>query len=144
MTIPAHPLLIAAFCLGALPALAQDARAVAQGAPDVDCDNAMTQMDMTFCAEQEWSTADAELNAAWTPAMERMRALDEAQPAAMQGAAEALRAAQRAWIEYRDLACTAEGYQNRGGSMEAMVVHYCRARLTEQRTEDLRALAEQM
>jgi len=104
----------------------------------------MTQMEMTFCAEQDWIAADEDLNAAWPPAMERMRALDEDQPEDLKGAAEALRAAQRAWVSYRDLACTAEGYQVRGGSMEPMVIYACRARLTEARTEELQALSAPM
>ncbi|MDP3340247.1 lysozyme inhibitor LprI family protein [Frigidibacter sp.] len=120
-----------------LPSLAQDA-------PDIDCANAKTQMEMTFCAEQDWIAADADLNAAWAPAMAAMRALDEGQPADLKGAADALRAAQRAWVSYRDLACTAEGYQMRGGSAEPMVIYGCRARLTEARTEELLALAAPM
>ncbi|AMY69424.1 lysozyme inhibitor LprI family protein [Frigidibacter mobilis] len=118
--------------------------ASAQTTPDVDCANAMTQMEMTFCAEQDWIAADAALNAAWAPAMARMRALDAHQPADLKGAADALRAAQRAWVSYRDLACTAEGYQMRGGSAEPMVIYGCRARLTEARTEELQALAAPM
>lgn len=134
MTFPR--LLIAALCLGPCAVQAQDA--------PPGCENATTQMEMTACAEQDWIAADAELNAAWAPAMARMRALDEGQPETLKGAAEALRAAQRAWVGYRDLACTAEGYQYHGGSMEPMVIYSCRARLTEQRTEELKALAEPM
>ena len=133
-----HARLVAALlCLAPLPGFAQDA-------PDVDCANAMTQMEMPFCAEQDWIAADAALNDAWAPAMARMRELDEDQPEDLKGAAEALRAAQRAWVGYRDLACTAEGYQERGGSMEPMVIYSCRARLTEARTEELQALAAPM
>ena len=130
-------LLLAALCLAPTPLLAQDA-------PEVDCANAMSQMEMTACAEQDWNAADEALNAAWAPAMARMRALDEDQPENLKGAADALREAQRAWVGYRDLACTAEGYQYRGGSMEPMVIYACRARLTEARTEELEALAAPM
>jgi uncharacterized protein YecT (DUF1311 family) len=49
-----------------------------------------------------------------------------------------LREAQRAWIVFRDAHCTVEGYdQARGGSMEPMVYHGCRARLTRERTRQL-------
>ncbi len=130
-------LAVALLFLAPLPSLAQDA-------PYIDCANAMVQMEMTFCAEQDWIAADADLNAAWAPAMARMRALDEGQPAELKGAADALRAAQRAWVSYRDLACTAEGYQMRGGSAEPMVIYACRARLTKARTEELQALAAPM
>ena len=128
---------VALLCLAPAPLLAQDAH-------EIDCAKAMVQMEMTFCAEQDWIAADAALNEAWAPAMARMRALDEGQPADLKGAADALRAAQRAWVGYRDLACTAEGYQYRGGSMEPMVIYACRARLTEARTEELQALSAPM
>ena len=34
-------------------------------AQDVDCANAETQMELTYCAEQDWLAADADLNTAY-------------------------------------------------------------------------------
>jgi uncharacterized protein YecT (DUF1311 family) len=45
-------------------------------------------------------------------------------------------------VTFRDKACEAEGAQYRGGSIEPMIVAGCLARLTRQRGEDLKALAE--
>ena len=50
----------------------------------------------------------------------------------------ALRAAQRAWIGYRDGQCTLVGFEARGGTMEPMLVSGCKATLTRARTKELR------
>ena len=110
-------------------------------AQTVDCNEASTQIDMTFCAEQDWNTADAALNQAYKAAMAVMKDVDANLPASDQGAADYLRQAQRDWISFRDNACAAEGYMMHLGSAEPMVIYGCRARLTVQRTEDLANLA---
>jgi len=109
-------------------------------AQQVDCANAMAQMEMTYCAEQDWIAADAALNAAYKEAMAVQKRLDADLPADQRGAADFLRQAQRAWVGFRDAACAAEGYQAHGGSMEPMLIYACRARLTAARAEDLRAM----
>lgn len=109
-------------------------------AQDVDCANAMAQVELTFCAEQDWMAADADLNDAYQQARGVLQTIDANLPAAQRGADQALRDGQRAWITYRDQACAAEGYMMHGGSAEAMLIYGCRARLTEERTEGLRML----
>ncbi len=118
------------------------APATAQQAPDIDCDNAVVQMELTYCAEKDWEAADAELNTAYSAAMKSMRAMDAELSADLKGAAEALKEAQRAWIPYRDKACAAAGFLARGGSMEPMLVYSCLAELTDQRTQQLEQLTE--
>ncbi|QFT29241.1 hypothetical protein FIV00_01970 [Labrenzia sp. THAF82] len=108
----------------------------------VDCNNAMTQLEMTTCTNLDWQQADEELNAAYKAAMAKMRETDEFLPEDQRGAAETLREAQRARIPYRDKACDAYGFQARGGTMEPMLVYGCRAQLTEQRTKELEELTE--
>jgi len=126
---------------GALLALV--ALAAPAAAQTVDCADPMTQMEMTYCAEQDWQTADGALNAAYARAMDEMRRIDTdlAGLPNLVGAADALRAAQRAWIPYRDKACAAQGFMARGGTMEPMLIYQCRADLTRQRTQELEALA---
>ena len=99
----------------------------------MDCSNPMTQSAMNACAYQDWSEADDELNATYKWAMTVARGWSE-------GAATALRDAQRTWIPYRDAACEAEGYLFEGGSMAPLIVSTCKAELTRRRTEDLRAV----
>ncbi|MEO5616094.1 MAG: lysozyme inhibitor LprI family protein [Cypionkella sp.] len=119
--------------LTALPAAAQD----------VDCANAETQIELTYCAEQDWLAADADLNAAYGVARKLMQSIDADLEASQRGAADYLRDGQRAWVTFRDATCAAEGYTMHGGSAEPMVIYGCRARLTEQRTADLEAMAEE-
>ncbi|WP_426031008.1 lysozyme inhibitor LprI family protein [Cypionkella sp. TWP1-2-1b2] len=125
--------------LGCVAALAS-APALAQ---DVDCANAEVQVEMTYCAEQDWLAADADLNAAYGVARDLMQGIDADLEASQRGAADYLRDGQRAWVTFRDATCAAEGYTMHGGSAEPMVIYGCRARLTAQRTADLEAMAEE-
>jgi uncharacterized protein YecT (DUF1311 family) len=106
-------------------------------AQQVDCANAMAQVDLNACAYDDWQVADAELNRVYKLAMAEMKAMDADLPPDLQGAAEALRAAQRAWIPFRDANCAAAGYPMRGGSAEPLLVYGCLARMTRDRTAEL-------
>lgn len=110
-------------------------------AQDVDCATAEVQVELTFCAEQDWNAADADLNDAYKIAMSAMKGIDLNLDAADQGAAGALRASQRAWIAFRDNTCAAEGWAFHGGSAEPMVIYQCRARVSAQRAEELGNMA---
>lgn len=111
-------------------------------AQEVDCATAEAQVELTYCAEQDWLAADADLNAAYGAARAMMQGIDADLPAAERGAADFLRDGQRAWVTFRDATCAAEGYAMHGGSAEPMVIYGCRARLTQQRAADLAAMAE--
>jgi Uncharacterized protein conserved in bacteria len=120
-----------------------DGPAVGEDEPKVDCENPVTQSDMNFCSGKDYEEADAALNAQWVLTRKAMadwdRELEGQQPGP--GAEKALLKAQRAWINYRDGQCEAEGFAVRGGSMEPMVVSGCMAELTRKRTEELKAMA---
>jgi len=113
-----------------------DARAREYG-----CNDAQTQLAMNMCAELDFERADAQLNAAWREAIAAARASDREIDRSDQRPTEEakLREAQRAWLLFRDAQCTVEGYEEaRGGTMEPMVYSGCRARLTRERTAQLR------
>lgn len=116
-----------------LPLLLVPLPALAQG--DVDCATTSVQAELNFCAALDYEAADAELNAAYAAAVEVARGYDGQQEAL-------LRDAQRAWIAFRDAACSAEASLVDGGTMQPMVGSACLARVTLERTEDLRAYAE--
>lgn len=97
-------------------------------AQEVDCGAAVTQQDMNFCAAEEYRAADADLNAVWR------RTVTWAEGAGLE---EDLRAAQRAWIAFRDAACGVEAAVYAGGSMAPLVKATCLTRLTRARTADL-------
>lgn len=111
-------------------------------AQEVDCATAETQQDMNFCAAKDWETADVALNVEYAKALAFMQKIDSGLPEEEKGAVKNLQVAQRSWIEFRDYACIAEGYQMHGGSAESMVRLGCLARLTVARTLDLAALTQ--
>lgn len=114
----------------------------AANAQDIDCANAQVQMELTFCAERDWMIADGDLNEAYKAAQVVMKQIDADNPATKNEASTDLRDAQRAWLTYRDAACSAEGFLWYGGSGEQMVIYACRARLTRDRATDLWGLSE--
>jgi uncharacterized protein YecT (DUF1311 family) len=127
-----------AFVLTALPFAALPRTAAAQ---DIDCANAQAQVELTFCAEQDWNAADADLNAAYEVAISAMKGIDINLDAPDRGAEKALRASQRAWITCRDNTCAAEGWAFHGGSAEPMIIYQCRARVSATRAEELANMA---
>ena len=127
-----HRLLTLCFCLLGTTATAQE----------IDCANAMAQMDLNQCAYQDWEAADADLNTAYKTAMTLMKTWDTNMPEGEKGAAAALKEAQRAWITFRDKACEAEGYAMKGGSAEPLLVYGCMRVLTEERASHLTGLVD--
>ena len=135
------PLMISSFVLAMVLQASIDVRY-----REHQCDDPQNQADMNACAAIDFEAADAELNAAWREALASARAADAELDRAydQRPTSEAtLREAQRAWIVFRDAHCTLEGYDEaRGGSMEPMVYDGCRARLTRERTAQLRGPVE--
>lgn len=122
----------AGLCLGPL-ALAQQP----------DCKNPQTQTDMTSCAVSDFEAADKALNAQWKITRKAFTDRDMELDGDMKGAEKALLKAQRAWIDYRDGECEAQGFSARGGTMEPMLVAACKADLTKARVKQLKSLVEQ-
>jgi len=106
-------------------------------AQEPNCQNPQSQLEMGFCAYQDYQAADRVLNKEYQRAIAFAKRMDAVLPEYLLGAEEALRQAQRAWIPFRDAACIAEGFIARGGTMESQVVSDCLAFLTRQRTEML-------
>ncbi len=122
------PLLATLAALGAGPALAQE-----------PCEDAVTQADLNDCTALAYEAADEELNLAYEAVLEAARP-DDSSPASR--AEDSLRAAQRAWVGFRDAACESEAALWDGGSAQPMIRSGCLERLTMQRTEDLWSYAE--
>jgi len=110
--------------------------------PDVDCDNAMTQMAMNVCASREYGQADEILNREWELTADHMRRMDDRSPAP-EGEPEhfeTLLQAQRAWITYRDMHCRSARLEYRGGTIAPLIGANCLTELTEKRTIELQNL----
>ena len=86
-----------------------------------------TQMDLNACAGAAYDRADAAMNAAYGRLMKRIGPK----------AKDALRAAQKAWLPFRDASCALEALGVEGGSMQPQVRADCFARVTAARTKVL-------
>ena len=112
-----------------------------------DCIDPQSQMEMTYCAAVDYEKADADLNAIWPEIVAAARASDEYVAEQVAGTdvpttLEALRAAQRAWIKFRDAQCEYEAYEMFGGTGQPMLGSLCLARLTRERIDVLARVLE--
>ena len=101
------------------------------------CGAAQTANALTTCANRDFSAAERDLKDAYAAALLRMNWLDQNDTAKEHGAAEALQAAEKAWVAYRDLGCSAESLAAPSADMRATAVLACKARLTANRSEEL-------
>jgi uncharacterized protein YecT (DUF1311 family) len=93
------------------------------------CEDAQTQFEMNQCAHKEYVAADAELNKTYN----RLAAKLDTDEQRGQ-----LKAAELAWIKYRDANCDFEGAFYKGGTMRPMIESFCLARMTNARTAELK------
>jgi uncharacterized protein YecT (DUF1311 family) len=100
-------------------------------AADVDCAKATTQRDMNDCAHREFMRVDSALNGAYRLLLQHTDRKEQ----------DALRAAQRAWLVYRDKECTFESASSSGGSIHGMEYDACLTTMTTARTTELGRLA---
>lgn len=87
-------------------------------------------VEMVSEAKEEFEKADAELNTVYSKLMDTLTPEQE----------EALRQAQRAWLEYRDASIVAEGAMYEGGSLQGLVQWRAAGELTVERTERLKSM----
>ncbi len=116
----------------------------AQAADQLNCNNPISQLAMTRCAHLDYKAADRKLNAIYQRAITAMRKMDGELPGGLKGAEEALRVAQRTWVDFRDKACASYRFIARGGSMEPMLVGMCLTDLTRKRTKAVKQLVTEM
>ena len=104
--------------------------------------DAQTQAEMNTQAATSYKTADAAMTRQWQrsyAAMKRRDAADNSRGGGF-GYAAATLASQRAWLAFRDRQCVIEGGEFAGGSLGAMTRLQCMARLTKERTVQLKGL----
>lgn len=98
------------------------------------------------CLDAEAAAWDAALNAAWGPARAAAKETDARRAAEGQGglpkAWDALLAAQRAWLAFRDAECASLYADWADGTIRGPVAADCRMRLTAERALALRARLE--
>ena len=119
--------------------------------PQRACNGAKNQMELNQCAGEQFHKADTHLNTLYGKVLEIMQKdLSEAQDRKdtdlikhHHQAIEKLKAAERAWIQYRDLHCEAASHQYEGGSIRPMVWGFCMSQTTLDRIEELKSAYEE-
>jgi uncharacterized protein YecT (DUF1311 family) len=94
-----------------------------------DCKKAATQMDMDYCAGLDFKAADAQLNALYRQMMAKYDEADR----------EKLKAAEKAWLAYRDAECDYETASSIGGTIHPMVETMCQTDKTKARIKELKS-----
>lgn len=143
------PLLTALFLTLPLPAVAQVVQCLDAGGGE-GCIGQMTDaciasrpdgettVGMTQCIQQETAAWDAELNAAYQRTRASFRDADASGDVGPTSRSDALLAAQRAWITYRDAECALQYARWDMGSMRNIAGANCLMGLTAERTIELR------
>jgi len=136
----------------ALPVLAHAAAhtKVANSDQPNPCDREVSQFEMNMCSSEQYRKSDARLKAIYTKALHIMeedladarRDTDADLVKYQRTAIQKLKAAEQAWIQYRDLHCDAAGQQYEGGSMQPMVVSDCLKQATDHRIEEIKQAYE--
>jgi len=94
---------------------------------------AQTQAEMNDEAAADFAKADKALNAAY----KKLRTAQD------ESGREKLKAAQKAWIAYRDAEAEFEAAPNEGGSIYPLVYATVKTRITEARTKELTDVLEE-
>jgi len=89
---------------------------------------AQSEGEMTRQAIADFDRADAELNAVYTHLMRSLGPSDQ----------KLLRDSQRAWLKFRDAEIKFRAARGQGGSLYPMLIATYEARLTRNRTKELR------
>jgi uncharacterized protein YecT (DUF1311 family) len=94
------------------------------------CPGERTQFELNRCAARARDRADAELNKVYRELSKDTGTAERAK----------LRAAQLAWIKFRDAQCDYESIGNKGGSIYPMVYSFCLAKMTAARAGQLQEI----
>jgi len=122
--------------------------AAAQNAKADPCEKATSQADMNECYGQEYQKADAHLNRVYRKAMDYLQhdlaqaGSDQSLKQLAQASIDDLKAAEVAWIKYRDLQCEAARQQYQGGTMSSMIHSICMEMATEHRIDEIKQAYE--
>jgi uncharacterized protein YecT (DUF1311 family) len=92
-----------------------------------DCKKATTQMDLDYCAGQDFKKVDGQLNVLYRKMMPRYGAADQA----------LLKDAERKWVAWRDAECAFDTNLSAGGTIHPMVETTCQTEKTNARIKEL-------
>lgn len=98
-------------------------------AQKLDCQKALNQQELNQCAALSAREADRKLNQIYQQLRKEQRNQSNT----------LLINAEEAWIKYRDASCAFSRSQFEGGSIAPLIYSDCIARLTKQRTQELKS-----
>jgi uncharacterized protein YecT (DUF1311 family) len=101
---------------------------------EVLCPEATTTVEMQACLRQRYEAADKALNRVYKQLMSKLES----------GRREKLRAAQRAWIRFRDASAEFEAGEAEGGSMYPLVYMATQVLKTEHRVDELKEILRRL
>ena len=96
-----------------------------------DCRNPQTQTDMNQCASANLDKETKKISKTYNDFMTKLNPTEQQQ----------FKAAQLAWIKFKDLTCRFEASGVEGGSAHSMVLAGCLSDRTRQRNKEIEALA---
>jgi len=99
---------------------------------NVDCKTAKVQMELNYCADRDFKSADRKLNAVYRKLLGNSDSKEQ----------ELLKAAERDWIGYRDSECALETAGSAGGSIAPMEYSMCLTEKTKAHTNELEQLGD--
>lgn len=98
----------------------------------LECDNAMTQLEMNQCASEAYAQANAALKQAYADVQHRSQAPQRL----------LLEKAQQHWLAYRDANCDFQNYNAQEGSVGPMVLALCLTAETQARASFLKQMLD--
>jgi uncharacterized protein YecT (DUF1311 family) len=135
--------------LVAFPYAAKAQKATAQVTKPDPCEKATSQADMNDCYGNAYQKVDARLNHVYRNALSALQhdlenagKGDPEQEKYLRTAVEDLKAAEVAWIKYRDLHCEAASQQYAGGTVLSMMHSICLSTVTEHRIDEIKQAYE--
>jgi uncharacterized protein YecT (DUF1311 family) len=104
---------------------------------ELNCEKAVTTLEIEACLGRQYSNADYQLNQAYNRLMGKMRSIEEFQKMKSGTLVAPLRAAQRAWLVFRDKECELYYSLSYPGTGAAGSFVACKVRLTKMRAGEL-------
>ena len=99
---------------------------------NLNCKVAKVQMELNYCADRDFKSADRKLNAVYRKLLAASDSKEQ----------DLLNAAKRNWVAYRDSECELEATGSVGGSMHPMEYSVCLTQKTEAHIKDLEELGD--
>lgn len=105
------------------------------------CGSASSQTDMNLCYGEQYRKADARLDTVYSKLL-GASSEGHSKDQKLNEPVQHLKAAEHAWLTYRDLHCSAAREQYEGGSLAPTVWAVCMETVTRHRIEELKAAYE--